>query len=59
MLEENQEQIEENFKHKYNKVRKVLSDISDILRSVNSHTVAISAFCDILMMYAYTETYFT
>jgi len=40
-------------------VRKVLADISAILRSVNSINVAVPAFCDILMMYASTETYFT
>jgi hypothetical protein len=46
-------------KIKYEKVRKVLADISAILRSVNSQKVAVPAFCDILMMYANTETYFT
>lgn len=46
-------------KLKYEKVRKVLADISAILRSVNSSKVAVPAFCDILMMYAKTETYFT
>jgi len=47
------------YKDKYNGVRKVLADISDILRSVNSLHVMIPAFCDILLMYAHTETYFT
>ena len=47
------------FQQKYEKVRKVLADISAILRSVNSQLVAVPAFCDILMMYAATETYFT
>jgi [histone H3]-lysine4 N-trimethyltransferase ATXR3 len=37
----------------------VLADISAILRSVNSINVAVPAFCDILMLYARTETYFT
>lgn len=29
------------------------------MRSVNSFKVAVPAFCDILMMYANTESYFT
>ena len=64
LLEDNEKGIvlfadDEVYRHKYQKVRDVLADISDILRSVNSHTVAIPAFCDILTMYAHTETYFT
>ena len=50
---------EDLYKQKYFKVRKVLGDISEILRSVNSINVAVPAFCDILMMYSATETYFT
>lgn len=50
---------EKSFKIKYEKARQKIADVSDILRSVNSFKVAIPAFCDILMMYAYTETYFT
>ena len=58
-MDDKAEDLELNYKIKYDKVRKVLADISEILRSANSHTVAIPAFCDILMMYAHTETYFT
>jgi len=29
------------------------------MRSVNSTRVAVPAFCDMLTMYAHTETYFT
>ena len=47
------------YKELYDKARMVLADISDILRSINSYKVVIPAFCDILMMYAYTESYFT
>lgn len=43
----------------YDNARKCLADISAILRSVNSLKVAIPAFCDILIMYAKTEHYFT
>lgn len=50
---------EEEYKKRYAEVRQVLSNISDILRSVNSFKVAIPAFCDILMMYAFTTEYFT
>lgn len=50
---------ETHFKDKYTAARKKIADVSDILRSVNSYKVAIPAFCDILMMYAHTETYFT
>jgi len=39
--------------------RKAIADISAILRSVNTVKVAIPAFCDILLMYARTECYFT
>ena len=52
-------QSEETFETKYSRVRKVLADISAVLRSVKSHRVAVPAFCDILMLYAYTESYFT
>lgn len=54
-----EEQQEATFKEKYDKIRKILENISNILRSVNSQKVPIPAFCDVLMMYAYTETYFT
>jgi len=50
---------EKMYKNKFEKVRKNLADISDIMRSVNSAKVAVPAFCDILMMYANTESYFT
>ena len=50
---------EKMYKSKFEKVRKNLSDISDIMRSVNSSKVAVPAFCDILTMYANTESYFT
>jgi len=43
----------------YNMARKAIADISAILRSVNTVKVAIPAFCDILLMYARTECYFT
>lgn len=48
-----------NFDEKYDRVRKVFADISEILRSTKSKKVQIPAFCDILMIYAKTETYFT
>jgi|APSaa5957512535_1039671.scaffolds.fasta_scaffold35597_2 hypothetical protein len=53
------EELEQIFYDKYYKIRKILENISNILRSVNSLKVPIPAFCDVLMMYAYTETYFT
>ena len=43
----------------YDRARKTLGDASAILRSVNTLKVAIPAFCDILKMYASTESYFT
>lgn len=53
------DETEEIYRVKYEKVRGLLESISNILRSVNSLKVPIPAFCDMLMMYAHTETYFT
>ena len=46
-------------KMKYKKARKALADVSALLRSVNSNKVQVPALCDILMMYAKTEHFFT
>lgn len=44
---------------KYNKIRKAIGNVSELLRIVKSSKVGIPAFCDILVLYASTETYFT
>ena len=58
-IKENHSEQESMYQSKYEIVRKVLADVSEVLRSVNSQIVAMPALCDILMMYANTETYFT
>lgn len=50
---------EQVFRTRFEEVRAVLGNVSDILRSANSLKVAIPAFCDILMMHAHTSEYFT
>lgn len=50
---------EEIYRIRFEEVRGVLGHVSDILRSANSHSVMIPAFCDILMMHAHTSEYFT
>ena len=44
---------------KFSMAREALLEVSKLLRNVNSKKVAISAFCDILVLYSCTETYFT
>ena len=50
---------QKEYKELYDLSRKCLGEIAELLRAVNSLKVAMSAFCDILMMYAYTDHYFT
>jgi hypothetical protein len=40
-------------------VRSILASISDLLRTIKTNKVMIPALCDVLWLYANTETYFT
>jgi hypothetical protein len=52
--------MEDVYCEMFARVRKAIEEVSVHLRSIqNSRTVAIPALCDILVLYANTETYFT
>ena len=47
------------YSDKVKRIRQVLLFMSQELRSIDSMTVTIQPFCDNLVLYARTETYFT
>lgn len=54
-----QQDDESFYEEMFNHVLSSFASVSDMLRSVKSNVVAIPALCDILWLYANTQTYFT
>jgi hypothetical protein len=57
--EKEQIDLELAYKARFHLILLNLAAVSDILRSVKTFAVAMPAFCDIIMMYASSESYFT